>query len=240
MKYLAVDVGNTNVKFATVDGAISGITSGATAEIDSVAEEIARVGLPVALCSVRPGAADKIKAAILKQGGSLLLEIKCDIQRPVSEFYTGMGADRIAAVAGAWDQYARQRPVAVIGLGTATTITTVGKDGRFCGGLTTLGLGPICKSLTEALPALPPIDPANVTSVEPGFDVYSALCNGTVGAQVGLIEYWVKMFKQRLGEELLVVATGGWSELISPMTQYIDQVDPMLTFKGIRTIVSAG
>lgn len=239
LKYLAVDVGNTNIKFAIIDGDIGSITSGATAMIDTVAEEVAAIGLPVALCSVRPGAADKIKSVLHKHCGSLLIEIKSDIQRPVSGFYAGMGADRIADVAGAWGESDQQRPVAVIGMGTGTTITTVGADGIFRGGLTTLGLGPICKTLTEALPALPPIDPKQVSEVQPGFDVYSALCNGTVAAHIGLIEQWVKIFKEKLGDDLMVVATGGWSELIGPMTQCIDQVEPALTFKGIRTIVAA-
>lgn len=238
MKYLAVDVGNTKIKYAIIDGDIGSITRGATTEIDSIAEEIAQVRLPVALASVRPGAADKIKSALDSQGGKLLVEIKSDIARPVTGFYTGMGADRIADVAGAWSFWATRRPVAVVGLGTGTTITTVDSDGVFQGGLTTLGLGPICKTLTEALPALPPIDPKQVGTVKPGFDVYSALCHGTVAAHIGLIEHWVKIFKEKLGHELRIVATGGWSELIGAKTKCIDHVEPLLTFQGIKAIVA--
>ncbi len=238
MKYIAVDVGNSDIKIATIDGEIGEIERSPTSNVDMVAEEVAQRNLPVALCAVRPGAAEKFKSALNRYDGSLLLEVNRTITRPVSGFYEGMGADRIADVAGARALYGRDRAIAVVGLGTGTTITTIDADGVFSGGLTTLGLGPICKTITEALPALPPIDPRTVVDVIPGFDVYSALCHGTVAAHVGLVEYWVKIFKDQLGQDLVIVATGGWSELIGKFTSSINHVNPLLTFEGIQSIVS--
>lgn len=235
MKLLAVDVGNTNTKRCVItDGDLGEVLTEPTVQIDEVAEAIASTDLPVGLSSVRPRAADKIKAALAKRGSQLALEIDYSVARPVSGFYQGMGADRIADVAAAWS-LAEKRQVAVIGLGTGTTITAVSGAGNFLGGFTTLGLGPICKVLTEALPALPPIDPCQTGGFRPAFDAHSALCRGTVLAHLGLIEKWVSILRTELGD-FMVIATGGWSSLIAPLSSCIESVHPHLTLCGIWTI----
>ncbi len=240
MKLLIVDVGNTDIKRAVATGDTLGeVTRNPTKDIGRIAEEIANAGMPVALSCVRPAAADVIKAALSNCGVPLVVEVNANVTDPVSGFYAGMGADRVANIAGAWTELGRASPVAVVALGTGTTITAVSADGRFSGGFTTLGLGPICQSLTEALPALPAIDPNDVSDLNPGFDVYSALCRGTVAGHVGLIEKWVSILGAELGPGMMVVATGGWSQLIGPMTTCIERIDPLLTLKGILAIARA-
>lgn len=240
MQLLIVDVGNTDVKRALATGSTLGkVTRNKTSDIARIAEEIAKTKIPVALSCVRADASELIKAALSKSGVPLVVEIDATITDPVSGFYKGMGADRIANVAAAWTQLGRTAPAAVVALGTGTTITAVSADGKFSGGFTTLGLGPICQSLTTALPGLPPIDPNDVSDLQPGFDVYSALCKGTVAGHVGLIEKWVSIMGAELGPGMAVIATGGWSQLIGPMTNCIQQIDPLLTLKGILTIALA-
>jgi type III pantothenate kinase len=158
----------------------------------------------------------------------------------VSGFYSGMGSDRIADIIAAWSEFGQKTPVAVIGLGTATAITAASADGKFRGGFTTLGLEPLCQSLTTALPALPPIDPRKVSDIKPRFDVYNALCSGTVAGYLGIIEKWVSILKDELGSDLTVIATGGWSEFIGPKTNCVHKIDPLLTVKGILAIARNG
>lgn len=240
MKILAVDIGNTNIKRAVVDdGIVVSITRDPTANVELVAAQIAESDLHVALSSVRASAAQVIKLALEKsKSAQLLLEIDASIAEPVRGFYTGMGADRIADAASARVLKPGQ-PVAVIGFGTGTAITAITTDGDFAGGFTTLGLGPICKVLTDAIPALPAIDPRHVTDLNPGFDIYNALCRGTLAAHVGAIEKWVSILREQLGPSLYVVATGGWSETVAPLTPVIDHCDPLLTIKGIWEIARA-
>ncbi len=241
MQLLIVDVGNTDVKLVVATGDTLGeVTRTPTNEIERIAEDIASAGLPVALSCVRPHAADLIRAALVRCGTPLVLEVKASVSYPVSGFYTGMGADRIADVAAAWTEEGGTTAVAVVGLGTGTTITAVSAEGRFIGGFTTLGLGPICRSLTAALPALPEIDPRGVVDLQPGLDVYSALCRGTVVGHVGLIEKWVNVLRGELGPQMVVVATGGWSQLIGSLTPCVQRIDPLLTLKGILTIARGG
>ncbi len=237
MEILAVDVGNSEIKRAIIlDGKIDTVTRDPTTEINRVAEEIAFGHLPVALASVRIDASNRIKTALEDQGRKLALEISSKIDNPVSGFYSGMGADRIADISAAWSEYDGKRPVVVIGLGTATTVTSSSTSGMFKGGFITLGLGAVCSALTEALPELPAIDPRQAKTLEPGTDVYSSICRGTVSAHVGIVEEWITVFKRTLGDDLAVVATGGWSELIGPMCCCVEKVDPLLTLRGIWTL----
>ncbi len=239
MKLLVVDVGNTEIKSALIeDGVIGEVKRDYTCKIDRAVDEIASVELPVALCSVRKQTTEKIKDALKQKRKDLILEVDYQVDNPVFGFYDGMGADRIADISAAWTKH-QGKPVLVIGLGTATTCTAATSTGKFEGGFITLGLGPLCASLTESLPELPSIDPRQARSLEPAFDVYSSVCRGTVSAHIGIIETWVTLFRRQIGSDLVVVATGGWSKLLAPLCLSIDEVDPHLTLKGIWTITMA-
>ncbi len=240
MNLLAVDVGNSEIKRAIISGGkIENIQRDATAEIGRVAKEIAAQEMPVALSSVRSQANYQINAALAEKGRKLCLLIDSSIQNPVRGFYDGMGADRIADICAAWAEYGGKRPVAVIGLGTATTITAANRDGVFSGGFITLGLGAICSALTDALPELPAIDPRQAKSLEPGTDVYSSICRGTVSAHIGIVEEWIRVFKNKMGDDTAVIATGGWSELIGSQCKLVDKIDTALTLRGIYTLAMA-
>jgi pantothenate kinase type III len=239
VKLLAVDVGNTEVKRAVIDNGVVGeLQRDLCAEIDRVAGEIALQDLPVALSSVRKQAGQTIKTALAAQKKKLAAEVDHLVTNPVSGFYTGMGADRIADICAAWTKY-QGTPVLVIGLGTATTCTAASSAGVFKGGFITLGLGPLCAALTISLPELPAIDPRQAISLEPGFDVYSSVCRGTVCAHVAIVEGWITQFRRQIGSDLVIIATGGWSEVLAPHCSSIDEVDPFLTLKGIWTVARA-
>jgi len=53
---------------------------------------------------------------------------------------------------------------------------------------------------------------------------------------VGLVEGLVGRFKQELGGEAKVVATGGWAQAMAAETSVIDVVDTNLTLTGLRLI----
>ena len=240
MKILAVDVGNSEVKRVSIDdGAIGIVQRNATRDIDNFVDEIAKQDLPVVLCSVRSAVTSRIKEALARENKELNYEITDANANPVSGFYKGIGGDRIAEVSAAWLEFGGNRPVAVIGLGTATTISAASSEGEFKGGFITLGLGAVCSTLSNALPELPTIDPREARSLEPAFDTYSNLCRGAVAAHVGIVKEWISLFKKDLGDDLAVLATGGWSEFVSARCDCFDKVDPLLTLKGIWAVYKA-
>jgi type III pantothenate kinase len=237
MKILAIDVGNSEIKRAYIDGGtIGAVQRNATNEFDNLVEEIVSQDQPVVLSSVRANVTSKLKTALSENKKTLALEINSRINEPVSAIYESMGADRVADISAAWLDYKGQKAVAVVGLGTATTITAASAKGKFEGGFITLGLGSVCSTLSGVLPELPSIDPNLAVNLEPAFDTYSSICKGTVSAHVGIVEEWISLFRRKLGEDMAVIATGGWSEFLFPFCYSIDRVDPLLTLRGIWSI----
>jgi type III pantothenate kinase len=60
--------------------------------------------------------------------------------------------------------------------------------------------------------------------------------SGLLFGYVGLVEGMIVRFKEELGAETRVVATGGLAQLIAPETNMIDVVDPWLTLHGLRIV----
>ena len=59
---------------------------------------------------------------------------------------------------------------------------------------------------------------------------------GLVFGYVGLVNGLIGRLRSELGGQVRVVATGGRAEVIAPLTQQIDVVDPWLTLEGLRLI----
>jgi len=53
---------------------------------------------------------------------------------------------------------------------------------------------------------------------------------------VGQVDEIVSRMKEELGEDTVVVATGGLAELICEGTRTVDHVDPYLTLWGLKII----
>ncbi len=53
---------------------------------------------------------------------------------------------------------------------------------------------------------------------------------------VGLVEKLVARMKSELGGSAKVVATGGLSDILAPLTDAFDLVDSWLTLEGLRRI----
>ena len=94
----------------------------------------------VALCSVVPSVGQTMLEQ-LKKEKLHLFQVTAANQRLISDTYVSMGADRIANAAGALKIYAKNETALVLDLGTATTLTAVSPEGKFLGGMITLGLG---------------------------------------------------------------------------------------------------
>ena len=54
---------------------------------------------------------------------------------------------------------------------------------------------------------------------------------------VGQVEYLIRRMKEEMGEgDIKVIATGGFSNLITGETDVIDKIDGRLTLKGLKII----
>jgi len=142
------------------------------------------------------------------------------------------GADRIANAAGAYVLY--KKPVIVIDFGTATSFDIVNSNGEFIGGVIAPGLNLQLKSLNTFTSKLPRIDVA-VSEKAIGDNTVDAILSGVIRGAACMIDGLVIQCEKELGEKATIVATGGYSTLISSyMERPFDFINPTLTLEGLR------
>lgn len=144
-----------------------------------------------------------------------------------------VGADRLADAAAVWQQYGG--PACFIDFGTATTFNAITADGLYLGGAITAGVGIALDALVQRTAKLPPVELKPPPSVI-GRNTIHAMQSGLINGYIALSEGMIARFKQELGAETKVIATGGLVNLIAQHTQSIDVITPWLTLDGLRII----
>ena len=69
-----------------------------------------------------------------------------------------------------------------------------------------------------------------------GRNTPEALQSGLMLGYVGLVEGMVRRFKQEIGAEAKVIATGGLAKVMAGATTIFDATNPDLTLIGLRLI----
>jgi type III pantothenate kinase len=144
-----------------------------------------------------------------------------------------VGADRIVDAAAAFRKYGG--PACVVDFGTATTFDAISADGEYMGGAIAPGIGVAAWALAERTAKLPRVEIAPPPHVI-GRNTVHCIQSGLLYGTVGLVEGLVARFRQELGPEMRVIATGGLAELVARETSIFDAVDPWLTLEGLRLI----
>jgi type III pantothenate kinase len=168
----------------------------------------------------------KVSPIIVGPGIKTGIYIKTDNPKEV-------GADRIVNSIAAYKLYGG--PVIIVDFGTATTFCAVNKDGVYLGGAIAPGIEISAKALAEKTAKLPKIE-----IIKPkhsiGSNTITAMESGIFFGYLGLTNELIKRFKRELGKDSLVVATGGYSELIGNECKLIDKINPFLTLIGLYLI----
>lgn len=144
-----------------------------------------------------------------------------------------VGADRIVNSIAAFRRYGG--PCIVVDFGTATNFDCVSAAGEYLGGAIAPGIEVSVEALTSRAARL-----LKVEFVEPasaiGKSTVAALQSGILYGTVAMVDGLVARLKGELGRDAVVVATGGLSELIVPLSVEIDEHDPELTLDGLRLV----
>lgn len=249
MSLLAVDVGNTRLKWALFDAARPGATAIAQgAEFLENVQKLADgewVGLERPLrmlgCAV---AGDAVKKQVEAQ-----MEELWDV--PVQWVYSGvneagltngydhptrLGADRWVAMIGAWHRLrstGRTAPLIVVMVGTAVTVDAVDAQGRFLGGLILPGHGIMLRALEAGTAGLHV--PTGEVREFPT-NTSDALTSGGTYAIAGAIERMVQHLRRRSGEEPVCIMTGGAGWKMAPSMSVEFELVESLIFDGLLEI----
>ena len=157
----------------------------------------------------------------------LNLGIKIKLKQPKEA-----GADRIANACGAYMLYSK--PTIIVDLGTATTFDIIDENGDFVGGVIMPGLSLQFRALNKSTSKLPRIEATTVEKAI-GDNTVDAILSGVMRGSACAIEGLIAQCEKELGGKALIVATGGYSSLISKyMNRQFDFVNPYLTLEGLR------
>lgn len=247
---LAIDIGNTNVTLGLYDGDIPGprwrLASGHDRTRDEygtlLLELFRRAGVDardvhgIAMASVVPPLTGTFAEACrhFLQKEPLVIDERCRTGvRVLYDDPSQVGADRIVDVAAGYALYGG--PACIIDFGTATTFDAVSPDGDYLGGAIVPGIGIASQALFEHAAKLPKADLRWPPSAI-GRNTIHSLQSGLMFGYVGVVEGIVGRFKNELGPDTRVIATGGLAETIAKETHAISILAPWLTLDGLRII----
>lgn len=145
-----------------------------------------------------------------------------------------LGADLLCNMAYGHYHH-RNGAVMVIDFGTALTFSTVSKDGEVLGVAIAPGLVTAVNALFGSTAQLPQVE-LKVPSSVLGRDSMESIRAGIMDGYSGLVEKIIEKTEKELGERLYVMATGGLSSTISTLIHRLDELDPILTLKGLGLI----
>jgi type III pantothenate kinase len=145
-----------------------------------------------------------------------------------------VGADRLVNAIAAYERVGNA--CVVVDFGTAITYDVVSSDGEYLGGIISPGAEISIEALTERAAKLP-----RVEMLEPraliGKSTVEAIRSGIAYGFAGQVEGIVRRLRAELGEETIVIATGGLAQVVVPfIRETIDEVDDLLTLTGLRLI----
>ena len=144
-----------------------------------------------------------------------------------------VGADRIVNAVAAYE--AHQRSLIVVDFGTATTFDYVSPRGEYMGGAIAPGIGISSEALFKAASKLPRIELVKPESII-GKNTVASIQAGLVYGYIALVDGIVEKMKNQVKTDPLVVATGGLAEFIAEESRSIDEVDSLLTLKGLQIL----
>ena len=132
-----------------------------------------------------------------------------------------LGADRWAAMLGARHHNSADAPTVVASFGTATTIDTIGPDGRFLGGLILPGPALMRSALFDNTADLPLADSGTVLFPT---HTHAAIASGVAAAQAGaVLRQWTAAASRFDARPVLLVAGGGWAVVADEVVRLFDQ-----------------
>jgi type III pantothenate kinase len=251
---LAVDLGNTNVVFALVEGnAIKArwrIATDPRRTADEYAvwlnqllqlEGYARADIEAVIIStVVPRALHNLEVLAEKDfGGTPLIAGRAPVEWGMAldvDEPQNLGADRAVNAIAAHALH--EGDLIVVDFGTATTFDVVDYSGAYKGGIIAPGINLSLDALVSAAAQLPRIAiaaPKDNMSVI-GRNTVDQMHIGIYWGYIAMIEGLVARLKAEIGRPVKVISTGGLAVLFEQHTNAFDVIEPDLTIQGLAML----
>lgn len=248
---LAIDIGNSTVKFGVFDGAELKHKFSVATKRDYTVEELRSDRLN--FIGIRVGPVDRVFVS------SVVPEVDGPMKKACRQIFkvtpvfvnntfdlgltlnyeppTAAGTDRLVNSFAAAEKYGK--PVIVCSLGTATTVDIVTANGEYIGGAIAPGMATMAEALhlkTSKLPKVKIEKPETVVGNSTAASIRSGIFFGYVGLVEGLVRRFLAEPQFDGEAKPGVVATGGFAQMVNEDTNIFDVVDENLTLEGLRLI----
>jgi len=246
---LTIDVGNTHTIIGAYKDDVLTFTSRISSDRNKTQDEYA-----VAISSILSlySAKDSIEGAIIS---SVVPQVSGMLENALKNLFnckvfivgpgvkTGLnikidnpaqlGADLVCVSVGALLKY--PLPSIVFDLGTATTISALNEKGEMIGGSILTGVGTALNALAQGTAQLPQISLSGSVSTI-GSNTVDCMRSGAIIGNAAMMDGMILRYKEILGENTTVIATGGLASSIVPHCREKITVDSNLLFDGLYAI----
>ncbi|MCP4217690.1 MAG: type III pantothenate kinase [bacterium] len=241
---LAVDVGNTATGVAVFDGdtIVSKNKLGTPEDVtvtylkSLIKKEYRDKITDVIVSSVVPFVDDSLKEAVQKFFNKKPVFIDHTTDTGLSlkiDIPSQLGADRLADSVGAMRFY--EPPYLVLDSGTAITVDVINRDYEYLGGVIFPGIELSIRSLAGNTAKLNRIHFAVPDSIL-GTNTEDCIRAGIFYNYVGGFSYIIDQYKEMIGKDAKVIATGGLSKFFQGQIPSIDRFEPDLIYYGLKMI----
>ncbi len=199
-----------NVKISEIEG---GIISSVVPYLQTVIPQAVKILTGIDIMIVGPG---------IKTG----LNIKTDNPGAV-------GSDLIVGAVAARAKY--KLPIAIIDMGTATTVAVMDDKGSYLGGMIIPGIWVSLNALSSQAAQLPYIDLNGKTKVL-GTNTVDCMRSGSLIGCAAMLDGIIDRVEQELKMPVSAVLTGGVSHLVAPYCNRKFHLEPNLLLDGLQLI----
>lgn len=244
---LAIDIGNSNIVLGCIEGKTilkeARIATDVVKTSDQYCVELksildlleidAKKIEGTIISSVVPPVLNSFKTAIRKLTGHVPLVVGPGIKTGLNILLDNpalAGGDLIVGAVAALAEY--PKPLLIIDMGTATTITAIDQKGNYLGGCICPGVKISTEALASRTAQLPAIS-LETPKKAIGRNTVDCMRSGLMMGTAAMLDGMIARMERELGAPATVVATGGIARFVLPMCEREIIYDKDLLLKGL-------
>ena len=235
---LGIDAGNTNIVIGGIQDGELLFSERKQTEVGNIEKLLNtvkdRTFEGAILSSVVPWINDSIIRCVRKTFGLETILVSAQIKMNISlpeHVKKEIGADIIVGLCAAATEY--ETPLAVVDMGTASTVFLLDKDLVLAGGTIHPGSGIELNALSSKTSLLPRISAVEIPERVLGQNTNECILSGVVYGHAGMIDSILDHMEEEIGSEINAVATGGLGRYVTPVCRHKLIYDESLLIKGL-------
>ncbi len=247
---LTIDIGNTNITLGIYNGDKLNFVSRIATEREKTADQyaielrnifhiynISKLDIDGSIISsVVPELSTSLKKAMILLTGKAPMIVGPGIKTGLDiriDNPSQLGADLAVGAVAALAKY--DLPCIIFDLGTATTISVLGKNGEFLGGSISAGVGVSLNALTDRTSMLPKIS-IETPKKAIGKNTIESMQSGLILGAAAMLDGLTKRMEDEIGAKATLVATGGLAPEIIKNCEREIIFDDNLLLDGLKII----